>query len=95
MPSKQNWSTLTWLLVVGQDLSGFWMRLILGALMLLPCSAGITKPAWDDSVITPAVRAKRTWRAEEFPKLDLAERPRQLKVSLCHICLCRRQVVLS
>ena len=59
---------------------------ILGALMLLPCSDGTTKPAWDDSVITPAVQANRTSRdSEEFPKLDLAERPRQLKVSTCHI----------
>jgi len=42
---------------------------------------GTARPAWDDSVITPSVKADKALRHRgQFPMLELPERPRQLKV---------------
>lgn len=47
----------------------------------LICSCARPKPAWDDSVITPAVRADRSLRHnDDFPALQLPEKARQIKV---------------
>ena len=45
------------------------------------CRPGTARPAWDDSVITPAVKADKGLRhTGHFPVLELPDRPRQLKV---------------